>query len=68
MVKPVEAALHLGNHCLLLCNLFEALGSLCKRFSLCLNDLTLHLFCHNESPYVLSDFLGTHMEASALLL
>jgi hypothetical protein len=27
MVKPVEAALQLVNRCLLLCNLFETLGS-----------------------------------------
>jgi hypothetical protein len=35
MVKPVEAVLRLGNRCLLLCNLFETLGSLCKKHCIC---------------------------------
>jgi hypothetical protein len=38
MVKPVEAALCLENCCLLFSNLFETLGSLYKRYSLCLNN------------------------------
>jgi hypothetical protein len=52
MVKHVDVALCLVNRCLLLCNIFETLGHLCKRIILCLNNQILHLFCHDESPYM----------------
>jgi hypothetical protein len=49
MIKPVEATLCLVNRCLLLCNLFETPGHLCKRIIHCLFNQTLHLFYHDES-------------------
>jgi hypothetical protein len=41
MVKPVEATLRLAYfHCLLLCNLFQTPGSLCKKYYLLIRNIS----------------------------